>query len=214
VTVLLDNRTQSAIRRLLMAEPVPGAMLPPAAVEAAGQLVGCDLFGITEADRAGYRLRREIFPDEELGDPQICHGPLPTGLIHDAAEPPEEREATEQNFRDMVRLGFQTGSGTVVQLYFDRRRLYFSEHDIAVLTMVEPAIRRLVRSCGEKPPTGSLSISERKVLTLVATGASNRQVAEELFVTVHTVRKHLEHAYRKLGVTNRTAAALTIRNGS
>jgi DNA-binding NarL/FixJ family response regulator len=57
----------------------------------------------------------------------------------------------------------------------------------------------------------SLTASERQVLTLVADGASNRDVAEELYVTVHTVRKHLENAYRKLGVNNRTAAALHIR---
>jgi DNA-binding NarL/FixJ family response regulator len=36
-------------------------------------------------------------------------------------------------------------------------------------------------------------------------------VAEELYVTVDTVRKHLQNAYRKLGVTNRTAAALHVR---
>ena len=52
------------------------------------------------------------------------------------------------------------------------------------------------------------------MLSLVSRGASNREVAEELFVTVHTVRKHLENAYRKLGVNNRTAAALRLRAGS
>ena len=52
------------------------------------------------------------------------------------------------------------------------------------------------------------------MLALVARGASNREVAEELYVTVHTVRKHLENAYRKLGVTNRTAAALMVHSGS
>ena len=64
------------------------------------------------------------------------------------------------------------------------------------------------------PGGGWLSASERRVLTLVARGASNREVAEELYVTVHTVRKHLENAYRKLGVTNRTAAALQLRASS
>jgi DNA-binding NarL/FixJ family response regulator len=49
---------------------------------------------------------------------------------------------------------------------------------------------------------------------MVAQGASNKEVAEELYVTVHTVRKHLENTYRKLGVTNRTAAALRLRAGS
>ena len=100
----------------------------------------------------------------------------------------------------------------MTQLYFARRREYFSEHDIAVLTMLEPAIGRLVRGCSGDTPTGSLSASESQVLALVARGCSNREVAEELYVTVHTVRKHLEHAYRKLGVTNRTAAALKLRS--
>ncbi len=80
--------------------------------------------------------------------------------------------------------------------------------------MLEPAIGRLVRSCAGKAQNGSLSASERRVLALVANGASNREVAEELYVTVHTVRKHLEHAYRKLGVTNRTAAALKVLSSS
>ena len=107
-----------------------------------------------------------------------------------------------------------TAAGTVVQLFFDRRHRYFDDRDLALLTMVEPAIRRLVSGCSGPPIAGRLSRSEHEVLALVATGASNREVAEELFVTVHTVRKHLENAYRKLGVTNRTAAALRVRAGA
>ena len=101
----------------------------------------------------------------------------------------------------------------MVQLNYDRRRRFFTEQEIALLTMVEPAIRRLVRGCAEPRSCDLLSRSERRVLTLVSTGASNREVAEELVVTVHTVRKHLENAYRKLGVTN-PAAALAVRETS
>ena len=107
-----------------------------------------------------------------------------------------------------------TSAGTVVQLSYDRRRRYFSEQEIALLSMVAPAVRRLVRQCDQPQPSSVLSRTERKVLTLVSTGASNRAVAEELVVSVHTVRKHLENAYRKLGVTNRTAAALAVRQTS
>lgn len=212
MALLLDNRMQSAVHRLLMAEPESGAMLPAAALEAVGQLVGSDRFGIAEADRSGFCLRETTFPDEDLGDPQICQ--LPIGLVHEAAKPPAERTAAKFNFRDVVQLGVGTAAGSVVQLFFDRRRQYFDDRDMAVLAMVEPAIRRLVRSCEGPPAVGCLSRSEREVLALVSTGASNREVADELFVTVHTVRKHLENAYRKLGVTNRTAAALKVRAGS
>jgi ATP/maltotriose-dependent transcriptional regulator MalT len=52
------------------------------------------------------------------------------------------------------------------------------------------------------------------VLGLVAQGCSNQQAAECLFVSVATVRKHLEHAYRKLGVANRTAAVMSLRSSA
>jgi DNA-binding CsgD family transcriptional regulator len=149
-----------------------------------------------------------------LGDPQWCNGPLPTGLMHDADRPESDRDAPDLGQRDLIRLGFTTGHGTVVQLYFYRRREYFTERELALLTMVEPAVSRLVRACAGNQPTGTLSASERRVLTMVAKGASNREVAEELYVTVHTVRKHLENAYRKLGVRNRTAAAMQLRAGT
>jgi DNA-binding NarL/FixJ family response regulator len=37
-------------------------------------------------------------------------------------------------------------------------------------------------------------------------GRTNRQIAEMLTVSPHTVARHVEHIYAKLGVTNRTAA--------
>jgi DNA-binding NarL/FixJ family response regulator len=52
-----------------------------------------------------------------------------------------------------------------------------------------------------------LTQREREVLALAAEGKSNREIAEQLWITPATVRKHLEHVYDKLGVRNRTAAA-------
>jgi len=195
-----------------MAEPEPGAILPSDAIDALGDMIGADLFGVGEADDTGCLLRVAYFPDPGPQDPQVCDGPLPRGLVHDAAQPYEDRASPMFGLCDILWLGFATSAGTVVQLNYDRRGRHFTEQDIAVLTMVEPAIRRLVRGCGQPQFSSLLSRSERKVLTLVSTGASNREVAEELVVTVHTVRKHLENAYRKLGVTNRTAAALAVRD--
>ncbi len=214
MTVLLQDRTLSAVRRLLAVEPEVGSLMPDTALRAIQQIIGCDAAGIGAADRTGYRLREINFPSVELGDPQVCDGPLPIGLIHDADQPENERDAPEQGWCDLIRLGFHTGHGTVVQLYFFRHRVMFTERELALLTMVEPALGRLVRGCAGGQRTGTLSASERRVLTMVAQGASNSEVAEELYVTVHTVRKHLENTYRKLGVTNRTAAALQLRSDS
>lgn len=52
---------------------------------------------------------------------------------------------------------------------------------------------------------GSLTPSERRVAELAAKGASNREIAQELFVTPRTVEFHLTGVYRKLGVSARTA---------
>ncbi|MBW5249955.1 AAA family ATPase [Streptomyces sp. P01-B04] len=55
----------------------------------------------------------------------------------------------------------------------------------------------------------ALSPREREVLVLVARGLTNREAAEELFLSPRTVGRHLESAMRKLHVTTRTAAATT-----
>jgi hypothetical protein len=118
-----------------MAEPEPGAMLPLDAIEAAAELVGADLFGVAEADNSGYAIRVAYFPDPGPQDPQVCDGPLPTGLVHDATQPDEDRASPMFGLRDIVWLGCATSSGTVVQLCYDRRRHFFTEQEIAVLTM-------------------------------------------------------------------------------
>src|SRR6478735_3008159 len=53
---------------------------------------------------------------------------------------------------------------------------------------------------------GLLSAREREVLWWVSRGKANAEIATALYISESTVRKHLQSAYRKLGVVNRTAA--------
>lgn len=55
-------------------------------------------------------------------------------------------------------------------------------------------------------PRTVLSAREREVLMHLVAGRTNRQIAEMLTVSPHTVARHVEHIYAKLGVTDRTAA--------
>ena len=54
---------------------------------------------------------------------------------------------------------------------------------------------------------GALTPSERRIAELAAAGQQNREIAEALFVTTHTVEFHLRNAYRKLGIASRTELA-------
>jgi ATP/maltotriose-dependent transcriptional regulator MalT len=56
-----------------------------------------------------------------------------------------------------------------------------------------------------------LSERELQVLTLIADGLSNREIADQLFLSVATVKWYLTHIYSKLGVENRTLAIMRAR---
>jgi DNA-binding NarL/FixJ family response regulator len=53
-----------------------------------------------------------------------------------------------------------------------------------------------------------LSAREIEVLTHVARGSSNKQIARHLHISEATVKSHLIHIFSKLGVTDRTAAVM------
>lgn len=55
-------------------------------------------------------------------------------------------------------------------------------------------------------PAPLLSEREREVLSLIAAGSTNREIAEQLFLSPHTVKEHTSALYRKLGARNRAEA--------
>ena len=74
---------------------------------------------------------------------------------------------------------------------------------------LHPAVaqRVLARGRGEDKNGQGLSERELEVLQLLAKGATNDQIAGELFLSEKTVKSHLSSIFRKLRVTNRTQAA-------
>ncbi len=64
-----------------------------------------------------------------------------------------------------------------------------------------------------KPPTlppelEALTTREREILDLIAKGASNREIAQQLYISEKTVKNHITHILSQLGLRDRTQAAL------
>lgn len=65
-----------------------------------------------------------------------------------------------------------------------------------------------------KEKNSDFTVREIDVLTFLVNGDSNNVIAEKLCITNHTVKAHLTQIYKKLGVTNRTSAAIKAKDNN
>ena len=73
----------------------------------------------------------------------------------------------------------------------------------------------MMRTTNRTKRSQFLTEREREVLQLVATGQSNRQIADNLNLSLRTVQAHLRNVYNKLKVSSRTEAVIAgLKNGS
>lgn len=93
------------------------------------------------------------------------------------------------------------GDDETAKLELDAARRVFEDLGAA------PELDRVSELSGATPAVpGGLSAREIEVLALVATGKTNHEIGEALVVSDHTVRRHLQNIYAKLGVSSRAAA--------
>lgn len=93
----------------------------------------------------------------------------------------------------------EVGDEDAAGLELDAARSAFAELDAPVdLAALRPA--------GEADAPAGLTAREVEVLRLVARGAGNREIAARLTISEHTVARHLQNIFAKLGVSSRTAA--------
>jgi NarL family two-component system response regulator LiaR len=75
--------------------------------------------------------------------------------------------------------------------------------------LLDPSVAaRLVEHLSRRPPPERLTHREREVLELICRGLPNKLIARELGVSEKTVKAHVGHVLAKLGVSDRTQAAL------
>jgi DNA-binding CsgD family transcriptional regulator len=110
-----------------------------------------------------------------------------------------------------------TRDGEVIGIVLSRSHREFGEEDSAVLSSVKAplsnalrrsATRHRARAAVDAKADGLADLTgrEMQVLELAAAGRTNLSIARAIDVSPRTIAKHLEHVYRKLGVTSRAAA--------
>ena len=141
------------------------------------------------------------------GDPHAALGPL-----HESCTQLERLSAPYELARTRVELGRacrELGDTDGAASELETARDTFARLGAAL------DLDRVDRIAGQAPPEpAGLSPRELEVLALVAGGSTNREIAAVLVVSPHTVRRHLQNAFRKLGVSSRAAAAAyAVRHG-
>jgi DNA-binding CsgD family transcriptional regulator len=153
--------------------------------------------GLAEGGRRGIELLRQAAGMLESSGARLEHARAMTDLgaaLRRAGQRAESREI----LRPALDLAHRCGA------------LALAERARAELVAAGGRPRRLVLS-----GLDSLTPSERRVAQLAAAGLSNRDIAQNLFITGRTVEGHLTHAYNKLDITSREQlpAALTPPGG-
>lgn len=115
---------------------------------------------------------------------------------------------------DAMRVWLPAPRGRARSVYLERTGKNYTDRDRALLQLMRPHLHRLRQNAEARRrvgPSVGLTAREAEVLGWVARGRTNAEIATELLISSHTVRKHLENIFEKLDVRTRTAAAIAYR---
>jgi DNA-binding CsgD family transcriptional regulator len=204
----------AALRRALAEtnEPLQRAALLPAYVEVAlaQEAVDDAASASAELDEIGGRYGRPMLhaiAAQVRGSVELVRGEPQAALrsLRSAWQVWEELDAPYEGSRVRLLVGLSCralGDEDGAALEFEAARAAFDALG------AEPDLARVDALSGqaETVETHGLSARELEVLRLVAAGRTNRDIAEKLVVSEHTVARHVQNIFAKLGVSSRTAA--------
>jgi DNA-binding CsgD family transcriptional regulator len=138
-----------------------------------------DLLGASAAADESVRHHDRLPLPFELGRTLLVRGAV------------QRRDKRKREARDTLTKALEVFDGLGAALWSERTRA------------------ELARIGGRAASSLTLTPTEARVAELVAAGGTNREVADALFVSVHTVEANLKRIYRKLGIRSRTELAST-----
>jgi ATP/maltotriose-dependent transcriptional regulator MalT len=200
-SVLLDTRTQAARARMLAAAvdillavgDLEHARAAATELSTIASAIGASLLNAASAHATGAVLLAE--GDVEGAATWLCQA---SEIWRDLGMPYEEGQTCLLMAGVCERRGDHEGRRLDVEA---ARRLFKQLN-------AEWCLARIDKQ--PKQPTseavGSLSEREAQVLRLIASGKTNRAIAEELFISEKTVARHVSNIFDKLGVSSRSAA--------
>ncbi len=174
-----------------------------------------EVVGLARDGAEAIALCSELLPDVVLMDlvmPGI-DGVEATRRITRAAEGP--RVVVLTSFADREHISEALDSGAVGYLLKDSGPEELVSGVRAAAAGESPLTPRValtvVRELRGSAPTEALSDREREVLALVGAGVANKQIALRLGISPKTVKSHLSHIFRRIGVQDRLQAAMWAR---
>lgn len=124
-------------------------------------------------------------------------------LLRDQASAPRIVVYAQGNTAELSRRAMAAGAAGFCARDVTPAQLLDTVADVAAGKMVFPYLD--VRDLANDP-FFSLTRTERDLLALVATGGSNREIADQQGVSINTVKFHLRNIYEKLSIRNRAQA--------
>jgi DNA-binding NarL/FixJ family response regulator len=210
---LAQGRTEAAVVAIRRAEaalalPLERARLLPAFVEimlAAGQVESARgaCLELEQLVQGYESAMLEAMVGHARGAVLLAEGDAQAALaaLRGAAETWRLLEAPYESARTRVLVGDACralGDQEAAELELDAARSIFERLG------ARPDLARLAPLVQSR--AHGLSRRELEVLRLLASGRSNRQIAESLVISEHTVARHVQNMYAKLGLSSRTAA--------
>jgi DNA-binding NarL/FixJ family response regulator len=174
-----------------------------------------DVIGEAEGGEQAVAMASKLEPDVVLMDLSMpgIDGVEATRRILDTQ--PQIHVVVLTSFADQARVSEALAAGAVGYLLkdCDAREVLAAIRSAALgHAPLDPRVARALLPSSTPRVSDTLSVRELEVLRLVAKGHANKQIGRALGISERTVKVHVGHVFRRIGVTDRTSAAMWARD--